>query len=204
MDYGQIIFHLEDYYNYGGIISTTNSGKIERIENPAAPEKDTLILENDNSINIYNNLVVSEYWDKIGIQAPPGTRFILNTQEFIIGPSGVYELSEVIINNLRFIPLTNFEKDEDATQAALKAGKEKMQDALNNYSAQIHNLELTEVNVENYKENTEKYILDYEEGYNQYQIGLNGVYIENQNQFHQVQKNIIIDYRLVEKKEVNE
>ena len=76
MNYGQIIFHLEDYYNYGGIISTTTEG-IKNVE-PAAPIKisDTEydMPEQDNSINIYKELVPTGiHWTKIGIQAPAGT-----------------------------------------------------------------------------------------------------------------------------------
>ena len=105
----------EDYYNYGGYVSTGGeNGGIIQIEKPSAPVKinNSEFKIEDGSINIYENLINNQKWDKVGIQAPPGTQFLLNGQEFIIGPSGIYELSDVNIINLKFIPLEKYTIDE--------------------------------------------------------------------------------------------
>lgn len=195
MNYGQIIFHLEDYYNYGGVISTTTSGEIQVIIEPKPPEESVggEFEISDGSINIYEDLLNGTEWDKVGIQAPPGTKFILNNKEFIIGPSGIYELSNVIINQLYFLPLNKYKIDTNNTNTNLNEGKEIMQDALANYRSQTLRLTLdSQENIDLYKQITEEYITLYETGYNQYQVGLNGIY--EQDGF-QIQKNIIIDYR---------
>ena len=196
MNYGQIIFHLEDYYNYGGVISTTAKG-IQIITDPQPPEEvedDKFVIE-DGSINIYENLINNQKWDKVGIQAPPGTQFLLNGQKFIIGPSGIYELSDVNITELYFKPLQEYTIDEVTTQTYLTNGKQIMKTALVDYSQEIKNFVLdTQENIEYYKNKTEEYIALYETGYNQYQVGINGIY---NLKGYQVQKNIIIDYREV-------
>ena len=213
MNYGQIIFHLEDYYNYGGIISTSSGGIIQPILNPLPPSEneiksETKLLLEDGSINIYKNLISTnkeEWWNKVGVQAPPGTKIQLNDKEIIIGPSGIYELSNVIISNFYFVPLTNYKKNEEETQKALTDGKKIMQDALNSYNYQTKGMDLNDKDViELYKQLTEIYIKHYEAGYNQYQVGLNGVYEADENDLYQLQKNIIIDYRMVDKEEVSD
>ena len=74
-----------------------------------------------------------------------------------------------------------------------------MQTALIDYSDYIKGLELNDTNTPEYKVETEKYIAAYEEGYNLYQVGLNGIYAPDG---YQIQKNIIIDYK--EEKRVEE
>ena len=92
--------------------------------------------------------------------------------------------------------------NKEATEIYLSSGKNIMQDAINEYSQKIKGLSLdTQENIDWYKKITEEYISLYETGYNQYQVGVNGIYDSNG---YQVQKNIIIDYRIkFEQEEVN-
>ena len=81
----------------------------------------------------YKNIVKSgETWRKLGIQAPPGTRFYLNnnkTFSFLIGKSGVYEIEDVFITGLEFLPEYDYEYNEEATNAKKNEYENKIADA---------------------------------------------------------------------------
>ena len=49
----------------------------------------------------YTNLL---YLDKIGLQGPPGMLFSINGEQMKIGNSGYYELEDIIIGQIGFIP----------------------------------------------------------------------------------------------------
>jgi len=80
------------------------------------------------ALNIYND-IVSQFkkgnFSKLGIQAPAGTKFYINssTSPIMIGRTGIYELDEDInVNFLRFEAPKNYELDEGETQKHLTNG----------------------------------------------------------------------------------
>lgn len=117
---GQIIYNLEDYAGTGGLLSTDKSNIlnvvssvwVENAENKLQPDNEA--YEN-NRIDIFSYNILSHYGIpsvyKLGIQAPSGTKFYLNStavpqtdgtiiytggQEIIIGRTGIYELDDDI------------------------------------------------------------------------------------------------------------
>lgn len=69
---------------------------------------------------------------KIGIQAPPGTKAVINeTQTIMIGRNGLYEL-EADITSLRLIPIQIYETTEGAGESAALS---QLQQIVNTLSA---------------------------------------------------------------------
>lgn len=188
MNYGQIIYHLEDYYNHGGIISTKTDGTVGII--PSLGQGGT-----DDSINVFESLVESgTTWDKIGIQAPPGIEFIIDEQPYIMGPSGTFELTGVNISSFKFKELKNYSIDKNASKLAIESGRTMMQNALDKYNGLTQNLILDENTTDNFKDITEQYFVEYETGYALYKSGKNGIY--NEDETNKILMNIIVDYRI--------
>lgn len=80
------------------------------------------------TLNIYSD-IVSQFkkgnFNKLGIQAPAGTKFYINssTSPIMIGRTGIYELDEDInVNFLRFEAPKNYELNEAETQKHLANG----------------------------------------------------------------------------------
>jgi hypothetical protein len=61
---------------------------------------------------------------KLGIQAPPGTKFTINNDKnLIMGRTGVYELDEGFkVDELHFERPKKFQLDENQTNTALENG----------------------------------------------------------------------------------
>lgn len=79
-------------------------------------------------LDIYND-IVSQFkkgnFNKLGIQAPPGTKFYINssTSPIMIGRTGIYELDEDInVSSLKFEAPKNYELNEGKTQEHLVEG----------------------------------------------------------------------------------
>lgn len=121
-------------------------------------------------------------WVKIGVQAPAGTKVIINGEEIIIGRSGIYELDhDFIAITSVIVPVPEkYVLKLEATEQALAEGKAEMQtakDAFNNASdiaAQKAALD------------------DWNAAYLKYMSGVNGIY-KAENDYSSL-KNIIIDY----------
>lgn len=119
---GQIVYNLQDYQQSGGRISTSGANVFSTIVDTDPGYK-------ANRINIYENLV-SHYngqgFTKIGIQAAPGTQFILNkTKGMIVGRNGIYELDDdIIITELAFVKPRFYRLDTKATQDKLDNGSQ--------------------------------------------------------------------------------
>lgn len=118
---GQIIYNVQDYHSSGGYISTSNS------------DLNTTVSSNQanylyNRINIFSGNLVDRYrskeFSKLGIQAPPGTKVVLNeTKNITIGRTGIYELDEnIIITSLVFLRPKKYILDEARTLTALNLG----------------------------------------------------------------------------------
>lgn len=136
---GQIIYNLQDYQQSGGRISTSGANVFATIV-----DTDTG-YDPSKRINIYEN-VVSHYdgqrFSKLGIQAAPGTQFILNgTKGMIVGRNGIYELDDIVITELSFVRPRNYVLDSVATQMKLDAGIAALTDAENTRAAALKNLD---------------------------------------------------------------
>lgn len=95
-------------------------------------------------VGIYENIVGdNKTWSKIGVQAPPGTQMVCGSDEgsakiILIGRSGIYELDEDInIGWLRFVQPKTYEKDEEATEAALETGLKNITQAQNDINEYV-------------------------------------------------------------------
>ena len=114
MEVGQIFYRLLDPRT-GKYLSTGD----ETGESP------------QSRINIYND-IVSQYpgashFTKVGIQAPPGTRAVLNDKPIMIGRTGVYELDQDIeITSLRFERTYNYRRNEDESNNLIEQGMSGM------------------------------------------------------------------------------
>ena len=154
------------------------------------------ILAPMTGINIFQN-IVSAYganqFTKLGIQAPPGTRVVLNDNKTImIGRTGMYELDQdIVIDSLYFVRPRQYIKDEAASEAAKQQGIEGMlraneerQVALDALNARYPNGIPTDEDAEGYEEYWKTYneiqsiyINDYKEALSQFNTGSNGIYV---------------------------
>ena len=147
-----------------------------------------------SGIDIFSNIITAygaTEVTKVGIQAPSGTRVVMNeTRTIMIGRTGIYELDDNInITSLYFVRPRKYVKDEYATQQALAQGTAGMTAA---DSARAQALEQFEAQYptqpsqgdDNYQEYWDAYnaiqttyITAYEEALNLYNQGVNGVYV---------------------------
>jgi hypothetical protein len=196
---GQIIYNLEDYNSSGGYISTANGNTTQTITSATDPEYET------NKIDIFNrNLVeiyASKQFSKVGIQAPPGTKLVMNTNKNImIGRTGVYELDEdIAITGLYFLRPKNYILDSETTEKNLSDGKKKLEAAESARKASMEELE------KKYPDHNDAYWSEYnqiqavyDEAYRialaQYNTGINGVYkLDTDNPYKDLY-NVIIDF----------
>lgn len=133
---GQIIYNVEDYNSSGGYISTSNQNTSNIISSISyGSDADSFERYQQDIIDIFGQNLVSLYssgiFSKLGIQAPPGTKVILNdNKQIMIGRTGVYELDEDInITNLYFIRPKKYILDESSTQENLEKGKNGLEAA---------------------------------------------------------------------------
>lgn len=80
-----------------------------------------------SSIDIYSDIVAqvgARQFSKVGVQSPPGTRLVLNTnKQILIGRTGIYELDEdIAITNLYFVQPTKYSRNEEESLAAVNEG----------------------------------------------------------------------------------
>lgn len=216
---GQFVYNLEDYAGMGGLVSTNLTSKqIELNKN----------MNSDEKINIFANVFASKdnnggglqisNVSKIGIQAPPGTKFHINTDAttedenesalspaFIMGRTGVYELEvpNMSINSLYFEQPVKYVLDIDLSQNQINTGRAGMEAAkiqFDNAYNQLLPLYTTAVDTDSNKEFWEEYerihdlyVQQYESARAIYVQGMAGVYrkeLGNSDLY-----NIIIDYK---------
>lgn len=84
--------------------------------------------------NIFSDIVAqvgASQFNKVGVQAPAGTKIVMNESKTImVGRTGIYELDDdIAITNMYFIRPRKYEKDEEASQQAIEQGTEGMQAA---------------------------------------------------------------------------
>jgi hypothetical protein len=213
---GQIVYNLEDYNSSNGYISTKkpNSGN-----NPIVYSKDYLSQNEEGNftfneegyynaiIDIYSNIVKQitegKGWQKLGIQAPPGTRFMINDdREILVGRTGVYELSnDIIVTSLLFIQPKNYIYDDITSQVLLNQGKAEIRAAEDKRKQEMGKLDTNDPNYyEDYQEVQSTYAIEYEKALGKYNRGINGIYtlpypddLQNKANYKKLY-NIIIDY----------
>ena len=121
IQFKQIVYNLEDYSGSGGLVSTKQGDLSELVysavyqnnlnDSTETTTNDETDYEN-KKIDIFGVNILKGFNNvkKIGIQAPPGTKFTFNkattqdTGEWImVGRTGIYELNDdIVINYLRF------------------------------------------------------------------------------------------------------
>lgn len=84
--------------------------------------------------NIFSDIIAqvgASQFNKVGVQAPAGTKIVMNESKTImVGRTGIYELDDdIAITNMYFIRPRKYEEDEEASQQAIEQGTEGMQAA---------------------------------------------------------------------------
>ena len=110
MEVGQIFYRVLDNRS-GKYISTGD----ETGDNP------------NGRIKIYQDIIAqypgASRLTKVGIQAPPGTRVVINDKTIMIGRTGVYELDQdIAITSLRFERTYNYIRKPDKSNELLNNG----------------------------------------------------------------------------------
>ena len=109
LNVGQIIYNLKDYRNQYNYMSTSNSNITQILySNSINKNADCSVAINSSAssnykkIDIYDenligksSLIGVEKIKKLGVQAPAGTKFIINgDKEIMVGRTGIYELDD--------------------------------------------------------------------------------------------------------------
>ena len=129
--------------------------------------------------------------NKLGIQAPPGTKAVINSKEVMVGRTGIYELDEdIAITSLKFERPRKYIKDEAASKAselegiaAMTAADQKRQTSLEDlkkeYPVPPSSADDPKFQIywDKYETIQRTYITEYQIGYNKYAIGKNGIYV---------------------------
>lgn len=219
----QIIYNLEDY-NGAGLMSTSTSGgtttwdgnpdtwsnyENKRIKIFSKREPDGTLPVGTTEINLVSS---PTGWRKMGIQGPPGTVFWAGTsniasqaKRIMIGRSGIFELGEDIpISFLNFQKPVIYKLDIDNSKISETQGilimneaEQEREDAIAALGP-VPSLEdppaVIEAYWNGYVAAQTAYERKYSEGLNKYKLGINGIYVVDDNQSAADIYNIIIDY----------
>lgn len=161
-----------------------------------------------SDIDIYSDIVSAskaKQFTKVGIQAPPGTQVVMNTNKTImIGRTGIYELDEdIAITYMRFLKPKNYIKDEEESEQKKQQGEKIIKDAKEALEKAIAALgeEPTDPTSDAYKtywnaynDANRQYIEKFQEGSVILEQGLNGVYKLNDEEPEEDLENIIVDF----------
>ena len=130
---------------------------------------------------------------KLGIQAPPGTQFLIGEDNvFIMGAGGTFEVDEnTQVPSLIFVRPNIYVKDDEISNNKIKEGQQKIQEAYEYYRSNV----VDAPNWEAKLDNTNTFINKFQEGKKTYEQGIRGIYIsQGQSDLY----NIIIDIRTTE------
>lgn len=98
MQIAQIIYKLEDYHNHNNIVSTNKNGLV--VVGSGDLDLTIDLLSQFNVGVSYRNAKVS----KLGVQAPPHTKMIIDGRNIQVGITGIYELDDdIIIEKIKFV-----------------------------------------------------------------------------------------------------
>lgn len=222
IQFKQIVYNLEDYGGSGGLISTKQGDLSELVysavyqnnlnDSTETTTNDETDYEN-KKINIFGVNILKDFNNvkKIGIQAPPGTKFTFNkattqdTGEWImVGRTGIYELNDdIVIDYLRFQRPQNYIINKELSQQLQATGTGIMKAARDTFLQKINELEKTlgqapdrtEAGSEywtEYNNAHQNYITQYKSGLGIYLKGKAGVYVPDPTIVDLY--NIIIDF----------
>lgn len=222
IQFKQIVYNLEDYGGSGGLISTKQGDLSELVysavyqnnlnDSTETTTNDETDYEN-KKINIFGVNILKGFNNvkKIGIQAPPGTKFTFNkattqdTGEWImVGRTGIYELNDdIVIDYLRFQRPQNYIINKELSQQLQATGTGIMKAARDTFLQKINELEKTlgqapdrtEAGSEywtEYNNAHQNYITQYKSGLGIYLKGKAGVYVPDPTIVDLY--NIIIDF----------
>lgn len=222
IQFKQIVYNLEDYGGSGGLVSTKQGDLSELVysavyqnnlnDSTETTTNDETDYEN-KKIDIFGTNILKGFNNvkKIGIQAPPGTKFTFNkatmqdTGEWImVGRTGIYELNDdTVINYLRFQRPQNYIVNKELSQQLQATGTGIMKVARDTFLQKINELEKTlgqapdrtEAGSEywtEYNNAHQNYITQYKSGLGIYLKGKAGVYVPDPTIVDLY--NIIIDF----------
>lgn len=222
IQFKQIVYNLEDYGGSGGLISTKQGDLSELVysgvyqnslnDSTETTTNDETDYEN-KKIDIFGTNILKGFNNvkKIGIQAPPGTKFTFNkattqdTGEWImVGRTGIYELNDdIVIDYLRFQRPQNYIINKELSQQLQATGTGIMKAARDTFLQKINELEKTlgqapdrtEAGSEywtEYNNAHQNYITQYKSGLGIYLKGKAGVYVPDPTIVDLY--NIIIDF----------
>lgn len=165
--------------------------------------------------DIVNQIGASQF-NKVGIQASPGTQIVMNNAKTImVGRTGIYELDDdIAITAMHFVRPRKYEKDEEASAEAIEQGVAEMQAAedareraLEQFYVDNPVIPDRETDPEGYQAYWDAYnniqmtyIAAYQEALNLYNSGINGIYVlpnpgdVNAPENYQDLYNVIIDF----------
>lgn len=219
---GQIIYNVEDYIGHGGLISSNAINPFTNgyvMEDSSGEIVNVLNNEKANKIDIYSNILEQckiKNIKKLGIQAPPGTKFLISSPQedlskngvyLIVGRTGIYELDlsgqgANILSYLSFLRPQNYVLDETESFTRAQSGVTKMNESKKKFDTSVNEIYQlyggaaadTEVGKTYWKEYDRLYqdfCIEYEEARAIYLQGVNGVYRKGSEGDLQ---NIIIDF----------
>lgn len=165
--------------------------------------------------DIVNQIGASQF-NKVGIQASPGTQIVMNNAKTImVGRTGIYELDDdIAITAMYFVRPRKYEKDEEASAEAIEQGVTRMraaedarERALEQFYVDNPVIPDRETDPEGYQAYWDAYnniqmtyIAAYQEALNLYNSGINGIYVlpnpgdVNAPENYQDLYNVIIDF----------
>ena len=209
---GQIIYNVEDYSGTGSIISTgidMQNHTEEEFNRPNSQYTKINIFES----NFLTKLKGVKNITKLGIQAPPGTKFVFNTivspgneiqgPQIMIGQSGIYELDENLnMDGLTFIRPKGYALDLNKSDQLVNDGKGLMSQAKENFERRYKNIcdlygsaqdsNSNQKFWQEYEAIHKDYVTEYNLGRSMYVQGVSGVYI--QDDLKRDLRNVIIDF----------
>jgi len=98
MQIGQIVYRLQDYHNRSSEVSTNKNGTVVAGTGDLDMTSD-LFSQFADSVS-YRNAQVT----KLGVQAPPHTKMIIDGRNIQVGNTGIYELDDdIIIEKIKFV-----------------------------------------------------------------------------------------------------
>lgn len=197
---GQIVYNLEDYQTSGGYVSTSKFDGISSLIRTQDIYNDADYVR--ARVDIFSDVIRTFNLGaiyKLGIQAPPGTKFLLDGKKFLMGRTGIYEMDEEIkISSLQFEEPKNYVIDEQKTQEALaqgiaefEAAEQKRKDSMTELDKRRPPYDIPENYWARYKEIQDEYNKEYNIALGHYNSGINGYFKE---QGIKTLYNVIIDF----------
>ena len=219
IQFKQIVYNLEDYGGSGGLVSTKQGDLSELVysavyqnnlnDSTETTTNDETDYEN-KKIDIFGVNILKGFNNvkKIGIQAPPGTKFTFNkattqdTGEWImIGRTGIYELNDdIVINYLRFQRPQNYIVNKELSQQLQATGTGIMKVARDIFLQKINELEKTLGQAPDRTEAGSEYWTEYNNAHQnyitQYKSGL-GIYLKGKAGVYAPDPTIVDLYNII-------